>query len=255
MKSEKEKKYNSFDFAILIPVFHDQDKIKALKKNIYKYLKNKRFFICFVDDSSNKNTFIKINQLFKKNIYILKRKKKEKFSVRYSASLAGFKWIVNNIKTNHIVEIDSDLSHHPKDIIRGINKLKKGNYNLIIGSKYKDKSLVKNRKLFRILISKGITIVCKILFDNTISDYSNTFRFYEINLVKKFIRRKIIFKSPIGHLNNLLFIIQSKYKISDISTSYIEVNNESTVKLNSLIRYFIEFIYCILINKFNFKKI
>ena len=66
----------------------------------------------------------------------MKRVKKEKFQQDSSASLDGFKWLNYNIDTNYIVEIDSDLAHHPKDIENGIELLKSSNCDLVIGSKY-----------------------------------------------------------------------------------------------------------------------
>ena len=98
-----------------------------------------------------------------------------------------------------------------------------------------------------------MTMTCQILFDSRISDYTNTFRFYNYSLIKKFINQKLLFKSPIGHLNNLLFIIKNKYLISEIPVEYIETNINSTIKKNSLIRYFVEFLFCVFINKFKKK--
>ena len=244
------KKLTNFDFAILIPVFHNKDKIKPLKDEIVKYLSKFKYFICFVDDSSNNETQNEIEKTFSNNFHVLRRVKKENFSTRFSASLDGFKWLSNNIDTNYIVEIDSDLAHHPKDIENGIRLLKNSNCDLVIGSKYHKESIVKNRKVFRIFISKFITLVCKILFDRNISDYSNTFRFYKFSLVENFINREVVFKSPIGHLNNLLFIIKNGYKIRDIPTSYIETDTESAIRTSSLARYLVEFLKCIISNKF-----
>ncbi len=247
MKSEKVKK---FEFVVLIPVFHNEDKIKELKTQIYKYLSNQNFFVCFVDDSFNDDTYLEIKKYFNDDCYVLRRKKVEKYSTRYSASLDGFKWIVNNLNVEFIVEIDSDLSHHPKDILKGINLLKESGCDLVIASKYKKDSIVKNRKYLRVFISKFITLTCRILFDSKITDYSNTFRFYTVSLAEKFCERKMIFKSPIGHLHNLLFILKNKYSIKDISTEYIETNLDSAVKIISMLRYLIELIYCIILNKF-----
>ena len=74
--------------------------------------------------------------------------------------------------------------------------------------------------------------------------------FYNIKLVKDFIYMRVIFKSPIGHLDNLLYIIKKKYKIKEISTEYIEHNDESTVKVISMLRYLNEFFKCVTLNKF-----
>ncbi len=244
------KKLTNFDFAILIPVFHNKDKIKPLKDEIVKHLSKFKYFVCFVDDSSDNETQNEIEKTFINNFHVLKRVKQENFSTRFSASLDGFKWLNNNVETNYIVEIDSDLAHHPKDIEKGITLLKSSNCDLVIGSKYHRESVVKNRKISRVFISKFITLVCKILFDKNISDYSNTFRFYKLSLVKNFISREVTFKSPIGHLNNLLFIIKNGYQIRDIPTSYIETDTESAIRTSALARYFVEFIKCIIFNKF-----
>ena len=244
------EKLNKFNFVILIPVFNCQETIKELKNEIHRYLENENFFVCFVDDSTNNFTSDAIKENFKKNFFILKRKKFEKYSTRFSASLDVFKWISKNIETNFVVEIDSDLAHHPKDIKKGIKILNEDDCSLVIGSKYLKDSNVQARPVQRRIISKILTLICKIMFDNQISDYTNTFRFYNMKLVNDFINRKITFKSPIGHLDNLLYIIKNKYKIREISTEYVEYNKNSTVKFKSMFRYLIEFLKCVFTQKF-----
>ncbi len=242
-----------FDFVILIPVFHDDDKIGPLKNQLDQYLSTKEYFVCFVDDSLNENTSLEIKKYFTKNFYILRRNKIEKFSTRFLASFEGFKWIIKNIASKYVVEIDSDLSHHPKDIMKGLNLLENTQCDLVIGSKYLKGSIVKNRHVFRVFISKFMTLVCKLFFVTKITDYTNTYRFYNYRLIEEFTKQKLIFKSPIGHLNNLLFIIKENFVISEIPIEYIETNTNSTIKKSSLARYLIEFFYCILINKFRLK--
>lgn len=242
--------YKEFDFVVLIPVYQDYDKIGPLKEQLDQHLSTYNYFVCFVDDSFSEKTSETIAKNFIKDYFILRRKKLDSFSVRFSASLEGFKWVIKNIKSKYVVEIDSDLSHHPKDIIKGIDVLKNTNCDLVIGSKYIKNSIVKNREPIRVFISKFMTVVCRFLYDSRVSDYTNTYRFYNYALIKEFVKQKLIFKSPIGHLNNLLFIINNKFLISEIPVEYIETNTNSSVKKSSLIRYLVEFIYCIFINKF-----
>ena len=52
------QKFNPFDFEVFIPVFHNEDKIKALKNEINKHLSNKNYFVCFVDDSFTESTSV-----------------------------------------------------------------------------------------------------------------------------------------------------------------------------------------------------
>ena len=95
MKLEKVEKYKKFEFVLLIPVFHNEDKIEQLKLEIQKYLVNESYFICFVDDSSNEETHIQIKKSFDSNFFVLRRKKVENFSTRYSASLEKVSTVVN----------------------------------------------------------------------------------------------------------------------------------------------------------------
>ena len=137
--------------------------------------------------------------------------------------------------------------------MKGVSLLENTKCDLVIGSKYLEGSIVKNRHLFRVFISKFMTVVCKFFFENKITDYTNTYRFYNYKLIQEFTKQKLIFKSPIGHLNNLLFIMRKKFLILEVPIEYIETNTNSTIKKSSLVRYLIEFFYCILINKFRFK--
>ena len=116
-----------------------------------------------------------------------------------------------------------------------------------------NKTLITNINIFRVFISKFMTVVCKFLFESKVSDYTNTYRFYNYRLIEEFTKQKLIFKSPIGHLNNLLFIMRKKFLILEVPIEYIETNTNSTIKKSSLVRYLIEFFYCILINKFRVK--
>lgn len=244
------EKYKYFDFVVLIPVYNCQNLIQELQIQINKHLQNKNFFICFVDDSEDNETYEKIHHYFNNNFFVLKREKKETFSTRYLASLDGFNWIKDNLNTKVIVEIDADLAHHPKDILKGVKVIKDTHSDLVIGSKYQKNSIVKNRPISRRIISKVLTLICQFFFSNKISDYTNTFRFYNINLVKDFCSEKTIFKSPIGHLNNLICIIKKNYKIKEIETEYVESNDESMIKFSAMGKYLYDFLKCIFINKF-----
>ena len=91
--------YKDYDFVVLIPVYQDYDKIGLLKEQLDIHLSTYNYFICFVDDSLNEKTSETILKYFVKNSFILRRKKIDKFSIRYSASYEGFKWITKNIKS------------------------------------------------------------------------------------------------------------------------------------------------------------
>ena len=241
---------NKFDVSILIPTFHEEKNINDLFKEFEKIKFEIKIFFCFVDDSNNDLTINKINQCFKeKNFKILNFSKKSKISTRCKSSWDGFVWITNNINCKYIVEMDADLAQHPKDLNRGYEKIKKTDSDVLIFSKYVDGSVIEGRDKLRTLISYIYTNICKIIFSNKISDYSNSYRIYSSSSLKKLIKQKRRFNSPIQHLENILFYLKGNYKIVDTYCHYAERSGTSSViKIKHLFFYGLDFIKCIIKN-------
>ena len=143
-------------------------------------------------------------------------------------------------------------NHDPKEINLALGFLKE--YDVVIASKYLPKSIVKGRSKLRMFISYCCTLVCQVIISNKISDFSNSYRFYKRKCIEKIIKKKIIYKSPIQHLENLIMLINYNYKIKEISTKYIErERGDSSIKVVGLFFYFLEFIHCLA--RFIIKKI
>tara|TARA_B100000700_G_scaffold13720_1_gene13692 strand:+ start:198 stop:917 length:720 start_codon:yes stop_codon:yes gene_type:complete len=231
---------------IVIPTLDESDNIPKLF-NALKVLKKINYKICFVDGSKDNRTINEIKKYFKNNSKILKEKKNiSKISSRCAASRMGFEWAVKQKFCELIVDMDCDLANDPNDIIYAIKLFKKKNYDLIITSKYLPKSSVNGRTIFRSFLSKFYTVVCQIFINKNISDYSNSYRFYKKKYLKKMLKKPLVFKSPIQHLENLKFFILNNYKIGQIHTNYNQLRGgKSVIKLKHLIIYFYEFVICL----------
>ena len=234
------------NIVIVIPTKNEADNLKKLSSSIKKTLRNINYKLCFVDGSETKNTVNSIKKFFGNNAHIIKEKKTDEKSSRCYASRLGFIWAVNQKKCDIIVDMDSDLAHDPKEILTAIKKFKKKELDIIISSKYLKNSKVVGRSVFRRLLSKIYTIICRIIISNKITDYSNSYRFYKKDKLKKLLKIPIKFNSPIQHLENLKFYIRNKYNIDEISSNYIErESGKSVIKVKHLIYYFLEFIKCL----------
>ena len=79
---------------IIVPVLNEANNIFPLLKKIFKYLKNKKKHILFIDDNSTDGTRNKIIQAKKKykKIYLIKRSRKLGIGSAHKIGLAwGFK--------------------------------------------------------------------------------------------------------------------------------------------------------------------
>ena len=244
--------------GVVIPTYQEQ---KSIKKIFYSFqrIKNIKFFFCFVDGSYSNQTSNEIKKYFKKNYKILYQKKRKKIgffklSSRCEASFIGFKWILKNKKVNMITDMDADLSSDPKDIKKAIKIYKKYKSDLIIGSKYLEKSKVINRSFSRSLFSNIYTTTCKLLITNEISDFSAGYRFFKSETLKKMVKQKLIFKSPAQHLANILYYYENNYIISEFPAYYADTKqNSKSISLSHIFVYVIQLTYILL--KFYFRKI
>ena len=60
---------NKYDFCLIIPTLHEERNILKVKLALDVYLKNQKYFICFVDDSKNSLTKNTITSIFEKKKY------------------------------------------------------------------------------------------------------------------------------------------------------------------------------------------
>ena len=110
--------------GFVLPCYNEYENLFILIKQIKKIFKN--CLIIIIDDSS---TDIIKNKIKKnKNIKYFKRKKK---SGRGSAVLFGMKQILKEKTVNLIVEMDTDLSSHPKELPNNIKLFLKRNLDLL----------------------------------------------------------------------------------------------------------------------------
>ena len=240
-----------YDICILIPTYNEEQSIKKLSFSIKKYTKNLKHFVLFIDDSPNKKTCYEIKKYFnKKNTKIIHRIKKKNYSTRGEATWVGYNYILKNIKTKIIADIDADLAIPPKYIPLAVKILKKKKVDFVINSKYHKKSLVKGRSLFRRLLSKSFTITNKLIFGNSIQDYSAP-RYYSFNALKSYVKNNSLnFYTPILLLDTLVYLVKNNFKHYHIATTYIESEGESAINFKTLFRSLIE--YFKLLKKYNF---
>lgn len=124
---------NKTYLTFIIPAKNEEDSVKILYQEITNVLKRigKIYEIIFIDDGSTDHTFIKLQELRKKD----RRIKIIKLRGNFGKSLAlqiGFE----NAKGNILFTMDADLQDNPREIPYFLKKLNQG-YDLVSGWKKK----------------------------------------------------------------------------------------------------------------------
>ena len=233
--------------GIAIPIKDEVRYLYELKRKIDKLKIKFKLNIVFIDGSKNSKCRNLIRSIFGKSTKILLDKNKRNFfnlSNRCLASNEGFKYLIKYTDSKFIVDMDSDLATNPEDILLAEYYMKRKNFDLIIFSKYLQKSITKKRQTIRRFISFYYSIYCKKMFSNKITDYSNSYRIYTRQSMKKLLNEKITFSSPTQHLENLIFYIKNKYKIVQLPACYTDTGKGSnTIKLHHFFIFFLQIIF------------
>ena len=123
---------------IIVPVLNEANNIFPLLKKIFKYLKNKKKHILFIDDNSTDGTRNKIKQAKKKykKIYLIKRSRKLGIG---SAHKIGLAWGFKN-KYKIIITMDCDGTHDPIYIDIMLKVLSKKNCQIVSTNRFLNKN-------------------------------------------------------------------------------------------------------------------
>jgi dolichol-phosphate mannosyltransferase len=247
------KHTNKFNFAISIPTFNNYKDIRKLSLS-FKQTNLKNYFICFVDDSSSDKVLSEIKKYFKKNYIVITGPNLK--NGRCAAVKRGFEWIIKNIKTDILIEMDSDLSYDPKDLLKAIDK-KFQRFDLILGSKYLNNSISIKRSFLRNFLSLIVTKISRLFFKSNVTDFTNGYRIYKRNFYKRISKKNIETDSPLENLNIVLYSLYLKARITEFPASYVG-NSRSHWSTNiiGLVKLSLKTIYLILYYffKINFSK-
>ena len=162
---------------IISPTYNEEKNIQQL---VYLVLgENPEFHLLIVDDNSPDGTGDKVKSLQSvyKNLFLETRSKKSGLGTAY---IFGFKWALKN-KYEHIIQMDADLSHNPKDLPRMVKNLK--NSDVVIGSRYINGISVVNWPLRRLMLSYGANAYSRIITGMPIMDGTGGFKAWKAKVL------------------------------------------------------------------------
>ncbi len=155
---------------IISPTYNESKNISTLVRTVFD--RNPDIHLLIVDDSSPDGTGQIVSDLQKHhpNLHLENRKVKDGLGKAY---LFGFQWALKR-KYDTIIQMDADMSHHPKEIPLMIELLK--NNDLVIGSRYINGISVVNWPLKRLFLSYGASVYTRVITGMPIKDATGGFK-------------------------------------------------------------------------------
>ena len=195
---------------VIIPTYNEAENIK---KVIEATIREKKFDVLVVDDSSPDGTATIVKEIIKsypKKIFLEVKKNKDGLGRAY---IHGFKWAVDKMY-DYIFEMDADFSHNPSELVTMLDYLKEGK-DMVIGSRYIKGINVVNWPLGRIILSYLASAYVRLITSMPIKDPTAGFVGYKREVLEVIELDKVKF---VGYA----FQVEMKYKTWRKKFSYIE---------------------------------
>ncbi len=164
---------------VFTATYNESENIVKLIQTIEN--QNLNLDILIIDDNSPDGTASKVENLQRiyKNLFLMIREKKEGLD---TAHKNAFKFAKEK-NYDLFISMDADLSHDPRELKNFILKLEK--YPFVIGSRYIDggECLMKKKRLF---LSKYGNLIIKYFLNIGISEYTTSYRGFNLNKLKNF---------------------------------------------------------------------
>ena len=164
---------------VIIPTYNEAANIEKLVEQLLSF--NVQALV--VDDNSPDGTSQLISALGKKwpgQVHLMCRASGK--NGRGSATLDGFKWALER-DYDPIFEMDADFSHDPSELPRFFEKIKA--VDVVVGSRYLPESRILNWPLRRRIFSRLANALAHFMLHLPISDYTNGYRCYRRDALKK----------------------------------------------------------------------
>ena len=208
------------------------------KNNVLKFIntfqsKYNNFDLLIVEDNSPDNTYlaIKLNIYNKKNIKIIRRKKKLGL---HSAYILAFEY-ARKKNYDFLISIDFDLQHNLNDIARIHKSLKFSNF--VIGSRYMLGGKC-NLRGYRLFLSFFGNILIKYILNIPLTEFTTALRGYDKKTISLLTKSKLRNTGYSFQLEVVYKIFLAHLKIKEIPITFENrLSGKSKIPLQEPLRY------------------
>jgi len=165
--------------SLIIPLFNERENILRYPSDLFPVVEtigiecSESFEYLMIDDGSSDDTYQLISD-FAANRPEVRVFHHEKNSGMGTAIRTGIKQVQGEL----IITLDSDLTFRPEDIRKLIAAYRRTGADCISGSPYLEPGLLEEVTPFRLLMSRSVNLLYRILLGGNISCVSPIFRLY-----------------------------------------------------------------------------
>ena len=194
---------------ICSPTYNESENITELCKRIFKI--KKKVDLLIIDDNSPDGTSDILKKIKKKNRNLILIKRKSKLGIG-SAFRVGIKYAIKN-KYDILVTLDADLSHQPEEIPKLLSKLKKNDF--VIGSRFVTggKSSYTG---YRKIVSKIANIVCRIVLNINLHEFTTSFRAYNYKCLKILYSLPVLSEGYSSFMETVFYISKNNLQYAEV---------------------------------------
>ena len=225
--------------TILIPTLNEKKNISIIAKslltnhNLDKIITN----IIFIDDNSSDGSneeFNKVGNEFSKIKWISRKVKPKDLT---KSILLG----LNLVQTKYVCVMDADLQHDIKIISSFYNLIQNEKYDLIIGSRFLDKSFKNDLSNIRKIMSKSGNFISYFLGIKDIKDPLSGFFMIKTSIFKSISKK--IDTEGFKILLTILVILNKKIKTKEIQINFFSRKfGKSKLKFKIIIKFLVQII-------------
>ena len=224
----------SKELSIVIPIFNEEKNILPLTKKIKKTIKDYKFEITFVDDSSLDDSRKILKKLKKKYLFFKPIFRSGKRDLSKSC-ISGIK----KTKYSKILIMDGDLQHDPKYIPSMYEKLNDNKLDIVIGTRKlfepNNKGLSETRRYVSIFL-----IFCFKIFNIKTKDPMSGFFMFDKKIYLK--NQKFFFGKGFKILADFLINCKQTLKTQDVDINFNRRYNSKS-KMNYRILLILIYFY------------
>lgn len=210
--------------VIVIPTYNEAENIKKLIPVLaeeFKLIPNHTIEVLVVDGNSPDNTKDIVAELSKTYTFVKLLLEKQKNGLG-AAYVYGFRYAMNTLAADVLVEMDADFQHDPKDVKRLIQKIDEG-YDYVIGSRFtRGGSIPQEWEFYRKFLSIGGNIFSKfVLGIFNVNDFTSGFKASRVKGFVDSIDLDNILSKGFAYKIDLLFKMhKAKAKITEIPIAF-----------------------------------
>ena len=220
--------------CVVIPTYNEAENLPKLVWALEEELQKEDFKIIVADDNSPDGTAEIAKKLNERYGNIIIHRRPSKLGIG-SAIRVGLKIALSFPDCEHVVTMDADLSHNPKDVRRLLRAAE--NADLVQGSRYLKGGGVIGWSSFRSAVSYAANLFCRYLFKTQLHEHTSNFRVYSRRCGET-ITASLHCEHYEWFIGSILIAKNHAYRIKEVPIIFINrIHGSSKLKITDVLKW------------------